>query len=370
MIKFFRHIRQSLIMENKTGKYFKYAIGEIILVVIGILIALQLNTHKENNEKADLGYKYLTEMRTEVQNDFFYIDRRIRGLQRNIKNHETALSTNNIDTLPLDSIAMILNPENLDFKISELTFNRMKNLGLTALTDNDALNSQINSYYNSYVVSLKLSLEYIFEELRKYLDYFQYQQDAIDYNFLKSAEFEFPALYKQSPEEVSITNRKNSIKFITSIKGRMLILDDLDNKRYALTVLTSFKARTQSLLESIYKELKSKNPEIETLPEFPKNEDFKESPVTTELLKKFVGAYQSNNKVTINILIKNNKIYIGSDKNRDQLEMIYTGEDAFFIKHYYNVVRFNKKNDKIVSFNIITNGEENEFIKIVATNGY
>ena len=187
---------------------------------------------------------------------------------------------------------------------------------------------------------------------------------------MKSAEFEFPALYKQSPEEVSITNRKNSIKFITSIKGRMLILDDLDNKRYALTVLTSFKARTQSLLESIYKELKSKNPEIETLPEFPKDEDFKESPVTTELLKKFVGAYQSNNKVTINILIKNNKIYIGSDKNRDQLEMIYTGEDAFFIKHYYNVVRFNKKNDKIVSFNIITNGEENEFIKIVATNGY
>ena len=47
MIKFFRHIRQSLIMKNQTGKpalpagkYFKYAIGEIILVVIGILIAL------------------------------------------------------------------------------------------------------------------------------------------------------------------------------------------------------------------------------------------------------------------------------------------------------------------------------------------
>jgi hypothetical protein len=43
MIKFFRKIRQNLLMENKTGKYFKYAIGEIILVVIGILIALQIN---------------------------------------------------------------------------------------------------------------------------------------------------------------------------------------------------------------------------------------------------------------------------------------------------------------------------------------
>ena len=43
MIKFFRKIRQNLLLENKTGKYFKYAIGEILLVVIGILIALSIN---------------------------------------------------------------------------------------------------------------------------------------------------------------------------------------------------------------------------------------------------------------------------------------------------------------------------------------
>lgn len=47
MIKFFRNIRQSLIMENKTGKYLKYAFGEIVLVVIGILIALQINNWNE-----------------------------------------------------------------------------------------------------------------------------------------------------------------------------------------------------------------------------------------------------------------------------------------------------------------------------------
>jgi len=43
MIKFFRKIRQDLLSKGKTGKYFKYAIGEIVLVVIGILIALQIN---------------------------------------------------------------------------------------------------------------------------------------------------------------------------------------------------------------------------------------------------------------------------------------------------------------------------------------
>lgn len=58
MIKFFRKIRQNLLSEGKTGKYFKYAIGEIILVVIGILIALQINNWNENrkNKIAEADY--------------------------------------------------------------------------------------------------------------------------------------------------------------------------------------------------------------------------------------------------------------------------------------------------------------------------
>jgi hypothetical protein len=47
MLKFFRKIRQNLIKENKVGNYLKYAIGEILLVVIGILIALQINNANE-----------------------------------------------------------------------------------------------------------------------------------------------------------------------------------------------------------------------------------------------------------------------------------------------------------------------------------
>ena len=56
MIKFFRHIRKSLLQQNKTGKYFKYAIGEIVLVVIGILIALSINNWNEN-KKANTNFK-------------------------------------------------------------------------------------------------------------------------------------------------------------------------------------------------------------------------------------------------------------------------------------------------------------------------
>jgi hypothetical protein len=50
MIKFFRKIRYDLMEKNKAGKYLKYAIGEIILVVIGIIIALQINNWNENRK--------------------------------------------------------------------------------------------------------------------------------------------------------------------------------------------------------------------------------------------------------------------------------------------------------------------------------
>ena len=57
MLKFFRKIRQNLLTENKFSKYFIYAIGEIVLVVIGILIALAINNA---NQKSNLKEKELT----------------------------------------------------------------------------------------------------------------------------------------------------------------------------------------------------------------------------------------------------------------------------------------------------------------------
>ena len=67
MIKFFRRIRQKQISEGKTGTYFKYAIGEIILVVIGILIALSISNWNEERKikKAEIGI--LQNLKTELK---------------------------------------------------------------------------------------------------------------------------------------------------------------------------------------------------------------------------------------------------------------------------------------------------------------
>jgi hypothetical protein len=69
MIKFFRKIRYDLMEKNKTGKYFKYAIGEIVLVVIGILIALQINNLNESKNLSKREVLLLINLKNEISQD-------------------------------------------------------------------------------------------------------------------------------------------------------------------------------------------------------------------------------------------------------------------------------------------------------------
>lgn len=67
MIKFFRHIRKRFVLENKLSKYLLYAIGEIILVVIGILIALSINNWNENRKLQREEVSLLQEVRSNLE---------------------------------------------------------------------------------------------------------------------------------------------------------------------------------------------------------------------------------------------------------------------------------------------------------------
>ncbi|MBD3892239.1 DUF6090 family protein [Olleya marilimosa] len=75
MIKFFRKIRQKLLSENKFSKYLIYAIGEIVLVVIGILIALQINNWSENRKSSKIRNNYYKQVLQDLAKDTIYINR-------------------------------------------------------------------------------------------------------------------------------------------------------------------------------------------------------------------------------------------------------------------------------------------------------
>lgn len=78
MIKLFRNIRKNLLKEGKTSKYFKYAIGEIVLVVIGILIALQINNWNEYRKSQNQELNLVKQLLEDAEADAVFFESRIK----------------------------------------------------------------------------------------------------------------------------------------------------------------------------------------------------------------------------------------------------------------------------------------------------
>ena len=114
MIKFFRKIRQNLFSEGKTTKYFKYAIGEIVLVVIGILIALQINNWNENRKTNKKEQALLVALNQELTNNLEELNRIIGvNKKRNDGAHK------------LVSVLSPKKPTLTDTEISQLWYNAL-----------------------------------------------------------------------------------------------------------------------------------------------------------------------------------------------------------------------------------------------------
>lgn len=90
MINFFRKKRKKLADENKIVKYMRYAIGEIVLVVIGILIALQLNSWKQERQQITKATIYIDNIINDIINDTLSINNDLKNYQEyktNVENY-------------------------------------------------------------------------------------------------------------------------------------------------------------------------------------------------------------------------------------------------------------------------------------------
>jgi hypothetical protein len=105
MIKFFRHIRQRLLSEGKTGRYLKYAIGEIVLVVIGILIALQINNWNESKKNRDYEVTMLKEVNDALETDLSFLNENIPYLESVQKSYYALGIMKNVASQSRDSLS-------------------------------------------------------------------------------------------------------------------------------------------------------------------------------------------------------------------------------------------------------------------------
>lgn len=159
MIKFFRKIRRKLLSKNKLSKYLIYAFGEIILVVIGILIALQINNWNELNKKENEAQTFIKRLSEEVGQNIEITNREILREQDQVEKTKSLLE---MFSWPQDKVR--------SRAIDSLIFAVMlsNSIDLKKGTLEEGLNTgQVSLLSNSELKKKLYSLPAVFEEIKR-----------------------------------------------------------------------------------------------------------------------------------------------------------------------------------------------------------
>jgi hypothetical protein len=154
MIKFFRRIRQTLLSEGNNGKYLKYAIGEIILVVIGILIALQINNWNEARKLRNQEVTYLENLKTDLELNIIEFNEYLNARTSSIESANKVLEY--FEGKPLSDLNDLnFHATNVyiwhKFTLHDNTYQELLNSGnLTIISDDTIKNGllDLNALYN------------------------------------------------------------------------------------------------------------------------------------------------------------------------------------------------------------------------------
>lgn len=150
MIKLFRKTRQNLLMENKISKYFKYAVGEIVLVVIGILIALSVSNWNENRKLQERVNNFYPKLKLQIEKNIkkvdaylYEVDYQFKGAKRNL---EILGSKNNkLSLLRLDSLILFTGTD-FHLNLDMITLNEARLNENLSLIKSDTLRKSIYTF--------------------------------------------------------------------------------------------------------------------------------------------------------------------------------------------------------------------------------
>ncbi len=239
MIKFFRKIRQKLLSENKVSKYLLYAIGEIILVVIGILIALQINNWNENRKDKQLEENLLIQLSEDIKTN-------IAELERSHKSNKGRNYSSNMvikalkQDLPFnDSISKHFEQTHgMGFLgLDHPTFDVIKSKGL-GIISNDSLRKKIQATFKTY------------EVIQKFQDRVNTESDNTLNKYQQELQIIIEAPYKGGNNQpLDYEELKSNFKYINT-------LQDNSNNLYAMALYTEKILKwNQDLLKLINEEL-------------------------------------------------------------------------------------------------------------------
>jgi len=250
MINFFRKIRYDLMEKNKTGKYIKYAIGEIVLVMIGILLALSINNWNEERKVRNIESSYLTRLKNDLEAELNYIGQRISRTENDNDNLNLFLekvytTQENIQAVGDLFTHLHLNTDPLASANS--TYRELIGTGDFDVFQNDQLKKSIIDYYR---VSEDLALQ--IDEFNSVSTDIMVETFATIPNFSKlMISNNIPTIF--TDHEWSFINDQSSFKF-QRLEGMVYIYSIRNNED--LEHLNRLRNMTKKLFEKIEMEIK------------------------------------------------------------------------------------------------------------------
>jgi len=238
MIKFYRKIRQRLLTENKFNKYLLYAIGEIILVVIGILIAISINNWNENKKTKVKEIKSLLELRKDLHQNLNDISGNITNFQISKKANEIIIHHIENNLTYNDSLnyhfSMIY--PFITFTINQTTYETLKQQGID-LISNDSLRNLVSNLYSN-----RFKAYQTFEDTYMVNHYFNYIKPMMVSEFTS---FEFTS--KAIP--------KNYNEFIKNPEYKQILIITVDIYTNFIRMQSNLKTEVQEIIDVIDKEV-------------------------------------------------------------------------------------------------------------------
>jgi len=202
MIKFFRKIRQKMLTENKFSKYLIYAIGEIVLVVIGILIALSINNwNQEQQQKKVLNNIYAT-IKVDLQQDIKNIDKIVNTSQPIEKDYLAIINkTRKKEDFKNCKNCIYVNFGFPEIKLRKNGIELLQNYNQQNNTSSDSLSIKLNSLFVDLTNSISVNLKELTSNTDSFLENIKYTQP-----WLADLNFSGPTNYSDGFIEYALTD--------------------------------------------------------------------------------------------------------------------------------------------------------------------
>lgn len=213
MIPFFRKIRKKLSNEQQFLKYSRYAFGEIVLVVIGILIALSINNWNEEQKEEVLEIQFLKSIKKDLISDSLYLNTRIGQSEKLINNHYQFVHNAHKEQKDLEEFTELLallswNSEN--FAPNKSAFFEILNSSQLNIFKNGQLKDDFISLYNDYEKAA-----YHMDEFNKFTASELGEIGLNFYKYWKPYSYIFDEAYLFNNVDWHYINDSNTQEFIT-----------------------------------------------------------------------------------------------------------------------------------------------------------